>query len=151
MYTCTKCQVTQPITEFYIDKRSNTPMWGCKTCRRAYEQRPDQQEKKRARLKAARLRDPDYDRRHALARFSLTVEDYEAILADQGGVCAICDRPPGRKRLHVDHDHTCHPYGEACRNCVRGLLCYPCNRYLGSIKDDPTRLVDYLQRPRPLV
>ena len=49
--------------------------------------------------------------------------EYEAILAAQGGVCAICGRPPSvRRKLDMDHDHkTMH---------VRGLLCVPCNRAL---------------------
>lgn len=40
----------------------------------------------------------------------------------QGGVCALCNRPPKRRRLDIDHDHT--------RLVVRGLLCVRCNRAL---------------------
>jgi hypothetical protein len=50
--------------------------------------------------------------------------DYEALLAAQGGGCAICDHPPRTRRLHVDHDHKT---GE-----IRGLLCHRCNRALPS-------------------
>ena len=51
-----------------------------------------------------------------------TVDDYEARLAEQAGVCAICLNPPYEQRLAVDHDHTTKQ--------VRGLLCYACNRLL---------------------
>jgi len=53
--------------------------------------------------------------------FNLTPDEYDQILEYQGGVCAICGRPPKPgKRLAVDHDHaTGH---------VRGLLDFVCNR-----------------------
>ena len=60
-------------------------------------------------------------------RFGLTLEEYDRLFAEQGGVCAICGNPEsardqwnGRvRRLAVDHDH------ETGR--VRGLLCGRCN------------------------
>lgn len=68
--------------------------------------------------------------------YGLTVEEFEEIERQQGGVCRICQCPPtGRRnggRLHVDHDHET---GE-----VRGLLCYHCNNGLGRFKDDPELL-----------
>jgi len=63
------------------------------------------------------------DRDKELRRtYGLKLEQYEAILAAQGGVCGWCGRPPGRRALVVDHDHVT---GE-----IRGLLCDPCNRRL---------------------
>ena len=49
-------------------------------------------------------------------------DEYEWMLAEQGGVCAICGSPPKSRRLHVDHDHK--------TGAVRGLLCFRCNRAL---------------------
>jgi hypothetical protein len=60
--------------------------------------------------------------------FNLTPLEWEQILAHQGGVCYICERPftPPRK-AHTDHDHrTGH---------VRGILCSQCNRALGKAED----------------
>jgi len=37
--------------------------------------------------------------------YGITLAEYEQRLADQGGVCAICKKPPGKNRLSVDHDH----------------------------------------------
>ena len=52
----------------------------------------------------------------------VSTEDYERMLAAQGGGCAICGALPKTRRLHVDHDHKT---GE-----IRGLLCYRCNKAL---------------------
>ena len=60
-----------------------------------------------------------------------TVAGYEAMLAQQNGVCAICETRPDDRPLCVDHDHAT---GE-----VRGLLCHSCNVGLGNYKDDPRR------------
>lgn len=67
--------------------------------------------------------------RRNLAKYGLTIEDYECLLTFQGGVCAICGRNDGKRRLNVDH---CHETGE-----VRGLLCSGCNgSKLGRLKHD---------------
>lgn len=62
-------------------------------------------------------------------KFGITVEQYEAMLVQQNGICAICKKPPsGRfKRLAVDH---CHKTG-----IIRGLLHRSCNRAIGLLLD----------------
>lgn len=37
--------------------------------------------------------------------YGIDLDQYNLMLAEQGGKCAICGRPPGDKRLHVDHCH----------------------------------------------
>jgi hypothetical protein len=64
-------------------------------------------------------------KRRLLTKFGLTLEDFAAMLAAQNNVCAICGQ--NRGRLVVDH---CHTTGR-----VRGLLCTPCNSFLGRIHD----------------
>lgn len=65
-----------------------------------------------------------------MRRYNITVEQYDRMLADQGGVCAICKKPPVKNRLHVDHDHACCDRGGSCGKCIRGLLCTSCNSKL---------------------
>src|SRR5690606_29139249 len=81
-----------------------------------------------------RAADPERRKRQANIQklrqnYGLSVEEFEAKLAAQGGVCAICKGPPnGKGRYHVDH---CHKTGK-----VRGLLCHHCNLGIGNLKDD---------------
>lgn len=62
--------------------------------------------------------------------------------------CEICGDKP--ESLHVDHDHSCCNYrSRSCGECVRGFLCGACNRALGMMKDDESRLrsaIHYLRR-----
>ena len=68
---------------------------------------------------------------------------YEKLYEAQGGRCYICQVATGKtKRLAVDHDHK--------TGYVRGLLCSPCNRLLGHIRDSTLtakRIVYYLNYP----
>ncbi len=67
-------------------------------------------------------------RRNLLARFGLDEAEYDRLLAEQGGGCAICGTKPKKyKHLPVDHDHVT---GE-----VRWILCDSCNTALGGFKD----------------
>jgi Recombination endonuclease VII len=103
--------------------------------RRAQE--PDYREKGNARCRAyyhARKHDSESPVRtgHLKRRFGISAAEYDALLAQQGGACAICRRR-SKYRLCVDH---CHLTGR-----IRGLLCYSCNLALGHLKDDQASLV----------
>lgn len=84
--------------------------------------------------------------------YGMSVDEYDALLASQGGRCAICEAPvadAAERRLHVDHDHACCPGKKSCGECVRGLLCKACNQGIGHFGDDPERLrkaIEYLSR-----
>lgn len=86
---------------------------------------------------------------HQQALYSIKQEyDYDIVLESQGGVCAICKKPPiedGRK-FHFDHDHITGRF--------RGLLCHDCNLGLGFFHDNPMFLQEaalYLIEPNGLL
>lgn len=75
----------------------------------------------------------------------LTPAERVALVAAQGGACAICGKVGERLQLHHDHRHC--PGRTGCRRCVRGLLCGRCNTALGRIGDHLIpRLIAYLSR-----
>lgn len=74
------------------------------------------------------------------SQFGLTPDDYEAMVQAQDGRCALCQQPCAK--LHVDH---CHTSGR-----IRGLLCVPCNVFLGRIHESVEtleRMIAYLLQP----
>jgi hypothetical protein len=62
-------------------------------------------------------------------RYGITLEEYYKMLEAQGGKCAICGGGTTKQFYNVDHNHAT---GE-----MRGLLCSPCNRILGTWRDRP--------------
>jgi Recombination endonuclease VII len=56
--------------------------------------------------------------------YGLTVEQWDAMIIAQAGLCNLCDEP--MKNPHVDHSHIT---GE-----VRSLLCLRCNTILGHVE-----------------
>ena len=98
-----------------------------------------------ARLRERRKTDPKFrerERAYRARRYGMSTEDYDALLARQGGVCAIC-RQKSDRRLAIDHCHV--------TNRVRGLLCHKCNVGLGNFGDDTDRMrmaIEYLENSR---
>lgn len=136
--TCPNCKETKPVSEFPGTRKGQ---W-CKECKKHYA---------RDYYRARRAENPTYgreaQRKSVLKRYGLSLEDFNRMLEEQDGKCAICSKPPGttdgvdRNRLVIDHSHAT---GKA-----RALLCDFCNRGLGIFFDDPALLVaaaDYLRR-----
>lgn len=74
----------------------------------------------------------EYQRNYKLiAKYDLTVDEYQTIFELQSGKCAIC-KQASNKVLVVDHDHE--------TGKVRALLCGTCNSGLGMFKDSPELL-----------
>jgi hypothetical protein len=150
---CNVCGELKPLTEFYkaegcVDGRRGD----CRSCFQAKavaraEADPQLREAARERTRQWVVDNPERkrennqayatsgrkrpsDRKSHLKRtFGLTLEDYDRMLAEQGGGCAICGRLPDKTALHVDH---CHETGR-----VRGLLCFRCNAAIGHLREDP--------------
>lgn len=84
--------------------------------------------------------------RNTLHFYGLTPCDFTRMRIEQGDTCAICGTgDPGKKKWHVDHDHSCCPTGRSCGKCVRALLCSKCNTGLGMFNDDPEALASAIR------
>lgn len=66
-----------------------------------------------------------YRRQNLMAKYGISMDQWDDMLQAQGGGCAICGR---RKKLYVDHDHS--------TGAVRALLCRNCNVGIGHFYDD---------------
>ncbi|MDI1464532.1 endonuclease VII domain-containing protein [Catellatospora sp. KI3] len=126
MKWCPDCKQIKPANEFPPSKTKRTGLHSyCLPCHnvRSVESKVKHHGSTR-----------EYHLRH---RYNMDQADFDAMLAAQGGVCAICGAPGPE---HVDHDHL---FGN-----VRGILCFNCNGGLGQFKDDRANLrkaIDYLE------
>ena len=131
---CTRCGEVRPLADFWQSRTEKRRKSHCRSCTAAA-------------CKAWRQRQPNYEReryaksrvetreRHLVRKYGVRLADYDAMLAAQGGRCAICHCEPSSQAhgvFHVDH---CHKTG-----AVRGLLCRGCNHVLGHLKDNTDAL-----------
>ena len=152
---CSGCKDEKPLSEFNKYGASKDGLhYYCRSCQslvnkrtyakhredrvrkvREYYNHPDRREARAAYMREyhkeyhAKIRDHHYRQ-----KYGISLEEYNAILLRQNGVCAICQTLKKGRRLAVDH---CHTTGR-----VRGLICARCNYGLGVFHDDPA----YLQR-----
>lgn len=137
---CSTCHHLR--TRDYFWKRTDAPdglEYTCKVCVNA---------RKRRACKGKEFNEARRDTKwagHLKRNFGITVEEYDAMLERQGGVCAICNNPETKttadriENLSVDH---CHQSGS-----IRGLLCRSCNRSTGQLGDTVEavrRVLNYL-------
>ena len=127
---CTKCGTERELNEDNFETQAPGQFnRECKPCRNA-------------RLKNWRdgklKKDPFYAHKKALRElYKTTKEWFDNKLESQSGHCALCpatDQTEGGKRLSVDHDHNCCPNKRTCGKCLRGLLCFNCNKKLGMLE-----------------
>jgi Recombination endonuclease VII len=138
---CGRCNQLKPVTDFSKDTARSTGLQHyCKSCNSEYYKKTRRHGSQHRSPADIRARD-----RHATLRrkYGISVEEYEQILAEQDGVCAICGEDEKDQRwgcLYVDHDHK--------TGKIRGLLCRDCNLALGLFQDDLAllkRAVRYLR------
>lgn len=153
--TCRICGEDKPLESFSRQRgRRDGRTSYCKPCdnerKKAWNRANPDRDSNRNREyhRNWRRENPDrvraYDRRQSLkSKYGMTPEDFESMLADQDGVCAICLGENKGKCLVVDH---CHESGR-----VRGLLCNACNLAVGHFNDDPRSMrsaAEYIERGR---
>lgn len=122
---CTKCDQTKPVSEFYRLARAKDGLqYHCKVCQKGYV----------AAYYAVQANADAKREKLLMERYGITVQQYESMFEDQGGVCAICGKScTTGNRLAVDHSHA--------DGRVRGLLCLNCNQGIGKFFDDPELLI----------
>ncbi len=143
---CSRCNRWLLLIEFGFYGAAWDELYSrCKKCANKNE-RKIYAENRGSRLEAVRQHRIKYPERlrdsELFTAHRIRLEDYNALLKSQNGVCAICRQPEmvEGKSLAVDHDHMT---GE-----IRGLLCNLCNRILGYAKDSVVTLssaIDYLE------
>ena len=89
-------------------------------------------ERSRENSKKYQKNNPNMLLKWQLKKYKMTLEDYNKLVENQKGLCAICENEPGgmsnsKKRLSVDHNHK--------TGKVRGLLCGSCNVGIGNLKN----------------
>lgn len=113
-----------------------------KKVRRIYRTKPRVREQHIAYMEEWRRKNREHRVFYRFKRlYGMTKEKYLNLVNAQNNKCAICFSESTERRLAVDHDHL--------TGNVRGLLCNQCNRGLGYLKDDITRLrsaIDYLEK-----
>lgn len=114
MRTCSICGTTSSEEDFY--RRA----WYCKPCYKA-------------KVVAGQIKKFGSLRNRQLwNNYKITGEDFDRMLEEQDGVCAICKNPNTKlwetnRGRFVDHDHL--------TGQVRGILCIRCNTQLGMLED----------------
>ena len=164
MKKCGKCKKVKKLSEFFKRTISYDGLMGqCKLCKKEYDQKPEVKARTNERQRGynktpeAKAKRWEYEHRPEVAarrkvyintpkmvtyrrninfkrKYSISLEQYRAMVTKQNSVCSICGLPETRKRengltrLAVDH---CHD-----TNKVRGLLCNNCNLAIGYFGDN---------------
>ncbi len=114
---CPSCKTVKPIGEFRRHIRENKWQPYCRSCTRVHVS-----EWQRAHPRK-RIRTHEHHRRKCLKKkYGITLEDYNRMFTEQGGVCCICGEAEAGNPygvLEVEHNNK--------TGKVRGLVCHPCN------------------------
>ena len=151
---CTKCDTYLPLSEFRKDRTRLDGLYPwCKSCWRSYTgtrkrepakrlSKAEYDRNRRDRLKAQPGHHKSWRNNYLWTKYRMTPDEYDQLLSEQNGLCAICQLPQVDGRaMAVDHDHQCCPGSNSCGTCIRGLLCNLCNTAIGAFRDD-TKLIE---------
>jgi len=119
MKQCCECKEIKLEQEFY--KRNDVRSGLSYRCKKCHNSKNDRDRKKI----------PDkYRNTQLMAKFNMSLDDYNKLFQEQNGCCAICGKHQSelKKSLGVDHDHT--------TGKIRGLLCVKCNIAIGMFDED---------------
>lgn len=156
MKLCTKCKKLKPKKAFGKDKKQKDGLHiYCKECvnknhrkwrkdnpRKVKEQDRRQRLARSEQRKQCSVRWRKNNLKKVLRyNYGLMIEDYNRMLKEQGGICAICGETERvHTRLCIDHDHV--------TGRVRGLVCSRCNVAMGLLDDSSIKaqeMANYLK------
>jgi hypothetical protein len=152
---CSRCRAVMAAAKFGNDRsQADGLSHRCRVCSSAHARSIREKDPlpNRTRVAAWQRANPDLHRanvrRNKMARaYGITPDQYDLILLQQLGLCAISgEMPPTSRRLEIDHDHTLQ--GPAS---VRGLILPRFNKALGFFKDnvaDMLRVADIVDAAR---
>lgn len=142
-HICKDCEKEKPEEEFYVVPQAGgeklTRYWRCKECVSTQHKR-----KRKTWTAEQKAQNQRHQLKWRLSKRGLSIEDFEKLLTEQKGKCAICCGDNDGIPLNADH---CHKTG-----IQRGLLCDKCNWGLGHFQDEISRLlaaVEYLKKWTP--
>lgn len=123
---CPQCGVTKPLSDFYGRKKLSG--W-CKSCDRQRSKSYYHAHRHEQYLAHRRWveQNPHIVKAHkAQSAYGIKADEYERLMSQS---CAVCG---STESLCIDHNHT--------TGLVRGVLCDACNKAIGFMSDNPTRL-----------
>ena len=145
---CTKCKCALPLKSFSPASNNHRRLRArCTPCRGddAYEAklgRPMTEDERVERLsrRGCKGRKPRGFHKNQRSqklwqKYEITPQQFDLVLASQGGCCAVCGTTDPKSKHNVFHVDHCHETGR-----IRGLLCNPCNLSIGLLGDTPEAL-----------
>lgn len=128
---CMDCKQSKEIVVFGVRRDNKDGRQArCRECMRARRAERAEHLRKYDRARRGRTAPQRWDR-DLRQKYGINAQAYDAMLASQGGACAICHEV-SEQRLAVDHCHVTRK--------VRGLLCSRCNVGLGMFQDNSQRM-----------
>lgn len=141
--TCNKCKIDKSLEEFSKDAHGKYGLrYTCKQCDKIYRRKYYSENKNKCRESAMRgyykFKRENPEKYKIKMRESAWKEQgincnnalYNKMFNEQSGCCAMCGKHQSelKRRLDVDHNHI--------SGKTRGLLCFPCNTGIGSLRVD---------------
>jgi len=140
---CTCCKVWKPRTSFCKNRAKFDGLSGeCRECSKARVSAWQKDNPALVTARSIKWNKEHPERRKSTrlhSRYEITLDQFNWLLASQGGGCAICSQVA--PKMVVDHDHITEK--------VRGILCHSCNIAIGHFRDNTlllTKAIAYLQK-----
>lgn len=133
MKECKDCKSIKPLTEFGTRKNGRYTRTTCKLCYNNHLR--DWRNSQTFSIDGIKRSGVNLRK-----KYGITLDQYADMYESQSGACYVCGGSEYGKLLVVDHNHNT---GE-----IRALLCSPCNKALGFVRENTTilnSLINYVE------